>query len=190
MSNQWFSEIVLYERRNCLQAFRGKSILAVYMKDELERYGFWQRWRKVTSLVRNIFNYFFEFCLFDQLVSPTPSFDAKPRYSRPEIRKPFAHRSLASKVQCTRNVSKPFAIRERTFSRFNVLRRNVDEYCSQYTFRIDDDVRFEQYVRIHLTERSREYCQFLITAKISNAKALLDIALSKKFADKSTYIYV
>lgn len=133
------------------------------MKDELERYGFWQRRRKVTPLVRNIFNYFFEFCLFDQLVSPTAGFDAKPRYSRPEIRKPFAHRSIASKVQCTRNVSKPFAIRERTSSRFNVLRRNVDEYCSQYTFRIDDDLRLAQYVRIHLTEHSHEYCYLLIT---------------------------
>lgn len=79
----------------------------------------------------NIFNYFFEFCLFDQVVSlderrdatrrgvaaaaaAATGFDVEPRHSasRNTQTVPRTHRSLTSKVQCTRNVSKPFAIRE------------------------------------------------------------------------------
>lgn len=79
------------------------------------------------SPVRNIFNYFFEFCLFDQLVSLTAGFDAKPKY---------ANHSRIDRSHQKYSAPETFLSRMRFVCElppwFNVLRRNVDEYCSPH----------------------------------------------------------
>lgn len=94
---------------------------------------------------RNVLNYFFEFCLFDQLVFPAACFDAKTARHSAEVRKPFARASIA-RIKSTVHGKRFRAGRdspssERTSSHRGLtsLEGNVDEYRLQYTFRIDGD---------------------------------------------------